>query len=92
MKKIPVEALKRIAEEYGAGELVLIARFPKPDEQGHNLNIVTYGQTDEQAGFAAMAGRQLAAVLEAQPRSLQDALEVASKIRPKDVEGGDRNG
>lgn len=90
MKKIPVEVLKRLAEEYGAGELILLVRFPESNEQGHNINVVTYGQTDEQAGFAAMAGKQLAAVIEAQPRSLQDALEVASKIRPKDVEGGDR--
>jgi hypothetical protein len=91
MRKIPFEILKSIAEEYGASEVILIARFPEPNDEGHNINVVTYGQTDEQAGFAAIAGRQLGAVVEAQPRSLKDALEVASKIRPKDVEGGDRN-
>lgn len=82
MQKIPVSVLKQIAEEYGAFELILLARFPTTNEQGHNLNIVTYGNTDEQAGYAAIAGEQLSAVIEAQPRSLEEAIEVASRIRP----------
>ena len=81
--KIPVSVCQRIAEEFGATEVIVIARVPRVKE---SIKVTTYGITPEACGFAAMAGAQLGAVLQHQPRSLRDALAIASRVRPENVE------
>jgi hypothetical protein len=48
---------------------------------------VTYGKTHEDCGMAAMDGEKIAAMLQACPTSLEEAVEAAKKVRPNAVKG-----
>ena len=82
-KKLPIKAAKDLGGKYGLDRVLIIAVDYKADL----THTVSWGKTKKDCGFAAMDIQKLRAVIEAQPTSLADALEVASKIRPSDVEG-----
>lgn len=55
MKKIPIEAAKRIANDYEYPEVVIFAYDPP----SRNQHVTTYGKTVEQCKDAAQAGNYL---------------------------------
>lgn len=83
LDKLPIEALKKLGEEFKLDRVLLIATSRKSDR----TYTVSWGRTKEDCGFAAMDIQKLRAVLEAQPTSLYEATQVAKKVRPEDVTG-----
>ena len=51
MKPIPIEAAKRIAEQYEYDQVVIIARHV-----GHGEHVTTYGRNKEHCSVAARIG------------------------------------
>lgn len=82
MKKLPINAAKDVGKKYGLSRVLLIA----VDENDNLTHTVSWGDTKQNCGLAAMDIQKLRAVLDAQPTSLADAVEVAKKVRPADVE------
>lgn len=82
MKKLPVKAAQDVGRKYGLSRVLLIAT-----SDDHEMTYtVSWGKTKQDCGFAAMDIQKLRAVLEAQPTSLEDALEAAERVRPSDVD------
>ena len=80
---LPIKAAKDVGEKYGLSRVLIIA----VDEERNLTHTVSWGKTKEDCGLAAMDIQKLRAVLDAQPTSLQEALEAAKLVRPKDIEG-----
>lgn len=86
MKRLPIKAAEDLGKKYGLSRVLIIAVDPKDDL----THTVSWGDTKENCGFAAMDIQKLRAVLKAQPTSLEDAVEAAKRVRPKDIEGTDK--
>lgn len=83
MKKLPIKAASDLGKKYDLDRVLIIASSTKHDR----TYTVSWGKTKEDCGFAAMDIQKLRAVIEVQPTSLADAVEVAKRIRPQNVEG-----
>lgn len=83
MKKLPIKAASDLGKKYDLDRVLIIASSTKHDR----TYTVSWGKTKEDCGFAAMDIQKLRAVIEAQPTSLADAVEVAKRIRPSNVRG-----
>jgi len=81
--KISIEAAKEVSEKYGLDQVILLCRHLDSDTVHH----VTYGKTYEDCGMAAIDGKKIAAMLNACPTSLEDAVAAAKKVRPNDITG-----
>lgn len=59
MRDIPISAAKRIADEYGYDQVVILARrcHDSPEPQGEHLT--TYGRTKEHCMVAGRMGEKL---------------------------------
>lgn len=59
MKPIPIAAAKRIAQDYGWDQVIVLGRRvgEKPDPHGEHMT--TYGVTKVHCGVAAKVGRAL---------------------------------
>ena len=79
--KLPIQAAQDLSEKYGLDQVILLART----HDNNLVHIVTYGKSDTDCGHAAMDGRKIKAMLDAQPTSLKDAVEAAKRVRPSDV-------
>lgn len=55
-KRIPIAAARRIAEDYGYDQVVIVARKVDPDGREH---VTTYGVTKEHCNIAARMGDHL---------------------------------
>ena len=83
MDKLPITAAKNLGKKYGLSRVLVIA----VDEVGDRTHTVSWGDTKQNCGFAAMDIQKLRAVLEAQPTSLEDAVAAAKLVRPADITG-----
>lgn len=59
MKRIPITAAKRIADEYGYDQVVVFARKVGQDPEPHGEWMTTYGVTREHCGVSAKMGEAL---------------------------------
>lgn len=59
MRPIPVSAAKRIAQEYGYDQVVVIARRVGEAPDPHGEHVTTYGVSEEHCRSAAMQGNAL---------------------------------
>ena len=59
MKRIPIKAAQRIAEEYGYDQVVIYARKVGKDPNPHGEHMTTYGVTKEHCDVAARIGDHL---------------------------------
>lgn len=59
MKRIPIKAAQRIAEEYGYDQVVVYARKVGTDPEPHGEHMTTYGVNKEHCGVAARIGDTL---------------------------------
>lgn len=53
MKRIPISAARRIAEDYGYDQVVIYARKVGDDPVPHGEHMTTYGATKEHCSVAA---------------------------------------
>lgn len=53
MKRIPISAARRIAEDYGYDQVVIYARKVGDDPAPHGEHMTTYGATKEHCSIAA---------------------------------------
>ena len=83
MDRLPIAAAKDLGKKYGLARVLVIA----VDEASDLIHTVSWGDTKQNCGFAAMDIQKLRAVLEAQPTSLVDAIDAARFVRPGDIEG-----
>lgn len=83
MKKLPIKAASDLGKKYNLARVLIIATSANND----TTFTVSWGKTKEDCGFAAMDIQKLRAVIKEQPTSLADAVEVAKRIRPNNVEG-----
>jgi hypothetical protein len=83
MKRLPIKAAKDLGQKFGLSRVLVIA----VDEKEDLTHTVSWGDTKQNCGLAAMDIQKLRAVLEAQPTSLAEAVATAKRVRPKDVEG-----
>lgn len=56
MKPIPISAARRIAEEYGYDQVVIIARKVGEGDQPHGEHVTTYGVDKSHCEVAARTG------------------------------------
>ena len=56
MKRIPISAAGRIAEEYGYDQVVIIARKVGDDPDPHGEHVTTYGVDKTHCAVAARIG------------------------------------
>ncbi|WP_336273784.1 hypothetical protein [Vreelandella indica] len=56
MKPIPITAAKRIAQEYGYDQVIIIARKAGSDSEPHGEHCTTYGVTKGHCSVAAHIG------------------------------------
>lgn len=56
MKRIPISAAKRIAEEYGYDQVVIYARKVGADPEPHGEHMTTYGITKAHCSAAGRIG------------------------------------
>ena len=56
MKPIPISAAKRIAEEYGYDQVIIIGRKVGDDPEPHGEHCTTYGTTKVHCRIAAACG------------------------------------
>lgn len=56
MKRIPITAAKRIAEEYGYDQVVIYARKVGEEPEPHGEHMTTYGVTKAHCDVAARIG------------------------------------
>ncbi len=59
MKRIPISAAKRIAEDYGYDQVVIYARKVGDDPEPHGEHMTTYGVTRQHCRVAAVIGQTL---------------------------------
>lgn len=59
MKRIPITAAKRIAQEYGYDQVVIYARKVGDDPSPHGEHMTTYGVDKVHCGVAAQIGTTL---------------------------------
>jgi hypothetical protein len=59
MKRIPIEAAKRIAKEYGYDQVVIYARKVGEDPEPHGEHMTTYGVSRVHCDVAAQIGKTL---------------------------------
>ncbi len=59
MVDIPISAAKRIAEDYGYDQVVIMARRCHTTPEPHGEHITTYGRTVEHCCIAAIMGDKL---------------------------------
>ena len=85
MKRLPIKAARDLGKKYGLARVLIIA----VDEHDDLTHTVSWGDTKENCGFAAMDIQKLRAVLEAKPTSLADAVAAAECVRPADITGID---
>lgn len=83
MENLPIKAARDLGKKYDLDRVLIIATSTKHDR----TYTVSWGKTKEDCGFAAMDIQKLRAVIKEQPTSLADAVEVAKRVRPTDVEG-----
>jgi hypothetical protein len=81
--KLPIEAASDVGKKYELDRVLLIATSRNSDR----TYTVSWGKTKEDCGHAAMDIQKLRAVLEAQPTSYEEAIQVVKRVRPDDVEG-----
>lgn len=87
LDKIPIEAAAKLGREFKLDRVLLIATSRESDK----TYTVSWGKTKEDCGFAAMDIQKLRAVLEAQPTSYEQAIEVVKKVQPRDVRVNDQH-
>lgn len=65
MSRIPIAAAKRIAQEYGIDQVVILGRIPEsaPGIGDGSEYVTTYGRTIQHCTIAAMMGNKLKRVL-----------------------------
>ena len=65
MSRIPISAAKRIAEEYGVDQVVILARQPEsePGKGDGSEHVTTYGRTIIHCEVAALMGNKLKKIL-----------------------------
>lgn len=56
MKEIPIAAAKRIAEEYGYDQVVILARKCGTEEGNNGEHLTTYGVNKEHCKIASAMG------------------------------------
>jgi len=83
LDRIPIEAAAALGKKYNLDRVLLISTSRDNDK----TYTVSWGKTKEDCGFAAMDIQKLRAVIEGQPTSYEQAIQIAKKIRPDDVEG-----
>lgn len=59
MKRIPIAAAQRIAEDYGYDQVIVFARRVGMDPEPHGEHMTTYGTTKIQCEVAARIGDTL---------------------------------
>jgi hypothetical protein len=59
MKRIPITAAQRIAEQYGYDQVVIIARKVGEDSNPHGEHVTTYGVDKANCDVAARIGNFL---------------------------------
>lgn len=59
MKRIPIVAAKRIAQDYGYDQVVIYARRVGEDPAPHGEHMTTYGVDKTHCGVAAKIGTTL---------------------------------
>lgn len=59
MRRIPIAAAKRIAEEYGYDQVVIYARKVGDDPDPHGEHLTTYGATKVHCAVAAKISERL---------------------------------
>lgn len=59
MKRIPITAARKIAEEYGYDQVVIIARKVGDDPEPHGEHLTTYGVNKVHCDVAARMGDAL---------------------------------
>lgn len=59
IRKIPIAAAKRIAEEYGYDQVVIYARRCADSPEPHGEHMTTYGRDKAHCGAAAKIGDAL---------------------------------
>ena len=83
MEKLPIAAAEDVGKKYGLSRVLIIA----VDSTGDVTHTVSWGDTKWNCGFAAIDIQKLRAVLQAQPTSLKDAVEVAKLVSASDIKG-----
>lgn len=79
MKKLPIiAAAQDLGKKYGLNRVLIIA----VDETENITHTVSWGDTKQNCGFAAMDIQKLKAVLEAQPTALENAIAIAKNVCP----------
>ena len=65
MGKIPIAAAKRISEEYGIDQVVILGRIPEsePGLGDGSEHVTTYGRTVQHCEIAARMGNKLKQIL-----------------------------
>lgn len=87
MKRIPIAAAKRIADQYGYDQVVIIARKVGECPDVHGEHVTTYGVTAEHCASAALQAKALKRFMGWPEESSPD--QVAMFSGPPDVrEGG----
>ena len=59
MKRIPISAARRIAEEYGYDQVIIVARKVGDDPEPHGEHMTTYGVNKAHCDVAARCGDYL---------------------------------
>lgn len=59
MKRIPIRAAEKIAEDYGYDQVVIYARKVGDAPAPHGEHMTTYGVTKEHCRVAALIGKTL---------------------------------
>lgn len=59
MKRIPISAAKRIAQDYGYDQVIIYARKVGDDPEPHGEHMTTYGVTKKHCSAAARIGDYL---------------------------------
>jgi len=59
MRKIPIKAAKKIAEEYGYDQVLIFGRKVGCDPKKHGEHMTTYGVNKTHCGVAAMMAKTL---------------------------------
>ncbi len=59
MKRIPINAAKQIAKDYGYDQVIIYARVCHDSPEPHGEHMTTYGRNREHCGAAAKIGASL---------------------------------
>ncbi len=78
---LPIDVAFNVSESLDVDQVIVLVR----DRDTGRVRQASYGKTFVDSGMAAMDAIKIAAMLQASPTSLDDAVEAAGTVRPGDI-------